>query len=441
MDNPQSENTSNPQEAQPNEANSTSVQHEQATDMETFGKAPSGQVSKPNYRQLRKWPVIAISLFLLTLSGICAWGYLGPKSPFEWAASTSAKIDAKPGPGKSTVVMAHAPESVSINPAAPQLNLPSETAMTGNGTGVNGNGHLEGSGSQTNTGGNVSDYDQQARMQREQMQMQLEMQRQQEAAQRYQQRLSQLQTVREANSTVYSADPGNQQQSTPNSQNPLQGQVSTSNASTYLPHTRLPAVSPYEVKAGTVIPSVMLSGINSDLPGDILAQVVQNVYDSATGRYLIIPQGAKLVGTYDHNLVIGQQRVIITWDRIIYPDSSSVSLADMSGQDQSGYAGFKDKVNHHTWAAVQQALLLSAISAGAQLSQPRAQRGDYSYSAPQIGAAALGQQLNQLGMLSYSNRANMQPTITIRPGYRFNVFVNKDMILTPWQAGTLSYSN
>jgi type IV secretory pathway VirB10-like protein len=307
----------------------------------------------------------------------------------------------------------------------------------------------------TTSGTAVNDMDQQARMQQDQnrfqlqqLQMQERMQRQQEASQRAQMRAQHMQEVRSADSTVYSANPpqgssygngGNSGAGVINASNPggddspLKGQLTKSAMSAYLPHTRMPAISPYEVKAGAVIPSVMLSGINSDLPGEIIAQVVQNIYDSASGHYLLIPQGAKLVGAYSHEIVLGQQRVLIAWSRIIYPDSSSVEIEGMAGQDQSGYAGFKDRVNHHSFAGVKQALLLSVFSAGAQLSQPRSQRGDYSYSAPQIGAAAMGQQLNQLGMSSYSMRSNQMPTITIRPGYKFNVMVNKDMILAPWQ--------
>lgn len=407
----------------------------------SFGEAPGGYSSKkrPSFnRQLRKWPVVAVGLFGIGLAGMSAWGYLGPKSPFQWAASSSAKMDTKPGPGKATVVMANAPETVSINAADPKLGLPPESSMVGGtATGAAQNGSLEGNTSNAtmNGGGTANDYNQQARMQRDQMQMQMDMQRQQEAAQRYQQRQQQLQVAREAPSTVYAADASNPQPGAPsaNNQSPLQGIISASNASAYLPHTRLPAISPYEVKAGSVIPSVMLSGINSDLPGEIIAQVVQNVYDSARGKYLIVPQGAKLVGAYDHDVVMGQKRVLISWNRIIYPDSSSVEIEGMAGQDQAGYAGFKDKTNNHVFPAIRSALLMSAITAGAQLSQPRASRGDYSYSSQQIAAASLGQQLNQLGMASYSSRVNMPPTITIRPGYRFNVMVNRDMVLAPWQ--------
>jgi|GEM_PF-1668960 len=396
-------------------------------------------------RQLSKGPVIIGACVALSIMGVAVYGYLSPKGAFAWG--TPAEIDKKPGPGQATAIMANAPKGVSIYPAA-RINVPPETPMTGNSSIPSESGIAP---TPANTMATVqstpqADYQEQMRMQMEMQRQQLQVQREQEAAQREQARQAKMQTIREAASTVYSAtenrsNSGGDVQPALNMNSGtglLQGRLSAANASAYLPNTRMPAISPYEVKAGTVIPSVMLSGINSDLPGEIIAQVVQNVYDSATGKYLLVPQGAKLVGNYDHNLVLGQQRVLITWNRIIYPDSSSVDIQGMAGQDQSGYAGFHDKTNHHAWPAIRQALLLSAISAGAQLSQPRTQRGDYSYSAPQIGAAAMGQQLNQLGMYSYQSRANIAPTITIRPGYRFNVMVNKDMVLAPWQGEAAS---
>lgn len=390
--------------------------------------------------QLSKGPVILGACLILGVLGMSVYGYLSPKGTFAWG--TPAETNKKPGPGQATAVMANAPEGISIYPSD-RINVPTETPLTPNGNMTPANPISNDTMTNANSTPPV-DYREQMRLQMEMQRQQLQAQREQEAAQREQARQSKLQAIREATTTVYSATE-NQNASGGDVQPALningragllQGRLSASNATGYLPNTRMPAISPYEVKAGTVIPSVMLSGINSDLLGEIIAQVAQNVYDSATGKYLLVPQGAKLVGNYDHNLVLGQQRVLITWNRIIYPDSSSVDIQGMAGQDQSGYAGFHDKTNHHAWPAVRQALLLSAISAGAQLSQPRSQRGDYSYSAPQIGAAAMGQQLNQLGMSSYQSRANIAPTLTIRPGYRFNVMVNKDMVLAPWQGDT-----
>lgn len=202
----------------------------------------------------------------------------------------------------------------------------------------------------------------------------------------------------------------------------------------YLLHTRAQPVSPFEIKAGTVIPSVMLVGINSDLPGQIMALVSQNIYDSATGQHLLIPQGCKVIGVYDHQILQGQQRVLVVWHRLIYPDASSVNLGQMPGADISGYSGFKDKSDAHFWPKFKNAIMLSAITAGVQLSQPQAKAGN-TYSSQQIIAGAMGQQMNNLGMLSIAGRINQPPTITIRPGYVFNVVLNKDIILPPWQSG------
>ena len=204
----------------------------------------------------------------------------------------------------------------------------------------------------------------------------------------------------------------------------------TPEANVYLKHTRQNALAETEVKAGTVIPGVMIGGINSDLPGQIVGQVRQNVYDSATGKYLLIPAGARLVGTYDSTVTMGQRRVLAAWNRIIYPDGSSVSLDLMPGADQSGYAGFADQTNNHYWRIFGNALLLSAFSGGIQLSQPNS-KGD-NYSAQEIMTAELGRQLGQLGMETARRNLDIQPTLTIRPGYQFNVMVTKDIILPRW---------
>ncbi len=209
----------------------------------------------------------------------------------------------------------------------------------------------------------------------------------------------------------------------------------------YVLHTRVQPVSPFELKAGTVIPSVMLGGINSDLPGQIMAQVSQNVYDTATGRYLLIPQGSKLVGNYDHQVALGHKRVFVVWHRLIYPDASTVNLENMNGADQSGYAGFGDKTNTHFWTAFRSAIMLSAITAGVQLSQPQALTSNGGYSSQQMIAAAMGMQMNNLGQQSLMRNLNQPPTIEIRPGYVFNVLINKDMILPVWQPEHLAYGS
>ena len=194
------------------------------------------------------------------------------------------------------------------------------------------------------------------------------------------------------------------------------------------------ALSKYEVKAGAVIPAIMISGINSDLPGQIIAQVSENVYDTATGQFVLIPQGSRLIGMYDSRIAMGQSRVLAAWTRIIFPNGYSVDLQGMPGTDQSGYGGFTDQVDNHYLKLIGGATLISLFSAGMQLSQPQqsATMGGVP-SASQTLAGALGQQLGNVGTQFAQRQMNVQPTLTIRPGYQINVMVTKDMILKPQQ--------
>ena len=206
-----------------------------------------------------------------------------------------------------------------------------------------------------------------------------------------------------------------------------------SRESNYSPAMRTAVVSPYEMKAGTVIPAVMIGGINSDLPGQILGQVSENVYDTKTGRYLLIPQGSKLVGTYDNSVTMGQSRVLVVWKRVIFPDASSLDLDMMPGADQGGYAGFHDQVNNHYGKIFGSALMLSLFSAGIQVSQPRNSSILENPDVGQTAAGAVGQQLGQVGTQLMQRNLRIQPTLQIRPGYRFNVTVTKDLIIQPWR--------
>ncbi len=224
-----------------------------------------------------------------------------------------------------------------------------------------------------------------------------------------------------------------QQQPDPNGQAAKRGfsdRVAGAAGDVYLRNTREAARSRYEVKAGSIIPAVLISGINSDLPGQIIAQVRENVYASSADAHatVLIPQGARLVGTYDSAVTMGQRRVLVAWQRVIYPDGSSVSLGAMQGADQSGYAGFRDKVDNHYLRIYGNAFMLSLFSAGIQLSQPDG-NGSQGYDSQQILAAELGRQLGQLGIEMTRRNMDIAPTLEIRPGYNFVVMVNKDIIL------------
>ena len=197
--------------------------------------------------------------------------------------------------------------------------------------------------------------------------------------------------------------------------------------SEYLEATFKAPISLFEIKTGTVIPSMLISEINSDLPGEIIAQVSQNVYDSATGKYLLIPQGTKLFGRYDSKVSYGQNRALVSWDRLIYPNAYTLDLDGMRGHDMSGQSGFEDQVNNHYAKIFGLALLTSALSAGYQLSQPQ-QSNSLVPSNGQVAAAAVGQQMAQLGENIATRNMQVQPTIVIRKGYHLNVMVNRDIV-------------
>ena len=202
-------------------------------------------------------------------------------------------------------------------------------------------------------------------------------------------------------------------------------------ATEYLLHTRNKQRSPLEIKTGTVIPATMLGGLNSDLPGMILAQVSQNVYDTATGDYLLIPQGSRLVGTYDNFIAYGQDRALVKWSRIVYPDGSTLELEGMPGTDQSGYAGFEDQVDHHYFRIFGSAILMSIITGAYDYSQQNTGGGIYGtgeYTAGDALSSAVARELSQASTALLRKNLNIQPTIKIRPGYRFLVMVKKDII-------------
>ena len=191
-------------------------------------------------------------------------------------------------------------------------------------------------------------------------------------------------------------------------------------------------LSPFEIKAGTIIPGVMIGGINSDLPGQILAQVSQNVWDSRSGEHLLIPQGSKLVGIYDSQVAMGQERVLVTWSRINFPDGTTLNLSNMPGADQAGFAGFNDQVDNHYFRIFGNAILLSLISAGFSLSQ--ADDDDDETSTQETIANAVGAELGNVSGQVIRRNLNIQPTLEIRPGYRFNIMVNRDVIIEPYRS-------
>ena len=196
-----------------------------------------------------------------------------------------------------------------------------------------------------------------------------------------------------------------------------------------LPHSRT-AGQRYEVKTGAVIPGIMVTGINSDLPGNIIAQVSQNVFDTATGNHLLLPQGAKLFGVYDSRVIYGQERVLVAWNRVVFPDGSAVTLGAMPGSDMSGYAGYTDKVNNHYLRIFGSAILMSMISGGMAYTMDTLDNSNSDSDNPTLQnemGSALAAQLGQATLQLLQKNLNIKPTLEIRPGYQFNVIVTKDM--------------
>lgn len=193
---------------------------------------------------------------------------------------------------------------------------------------------------------------------------------------------------------------------------------------------QLPA-SPYQVMTGTVISAALVTGINSDLPGQVIANVTEAVYDTATGRHLLIPQGSRLMGRYDSQVSFGQRRVLLVWTRLILPDTSSVALDRLPGIDPAGYAGLEDGVDWHWDRILAGAALSTLLGMGAELAAPTSSTdGNRIVIAGRDGAQDT---INQVGQEITKRNASIQPTLTIQPGFPMRVMVSKDLILRPYQ--------
>ncbi len=199
-------------------------------------------------------------------------------------------------------------------------------------------------------------------------------------------------------------------------------------ADDYLKYTRTPPLSRFEIKAGWEIPAVLEQGLNSDLPGELKALVMSNVYDTATGQYLLIPQGARLVGEYNSRVAYGQNGVQVAWHRLIFPDGSAIDLGGMEGLDAQGNAGLRDKVDHHYKQLIGGAIMTTMFDAALAVTQSR-QQSVLLYPSPgQETEGAAGREVSQLGSQMARRNLNVQPTIKVPAGYKFNVRVNRDIL-------------
>ncbi len=190
--------------------------------------------------------------------------------------------------------------------------------------------------------------------------------------------------------------------------------------------------SPYQVMAGTIIAAALVTGIKSDLPGDVIATVTEPVYDSATGQHVLIPQGARLLGRYNSQVSYGQSRVQVVWQRVILPDTSSFQLDNLVGTDAAGYAGLEDGVDWHWDRIVAGAAMTSLLGIGAELAAPTSRTdGDRIIIA---GRDSLQDTVNQVGQEVTRRNLDIQPTLTQRPGLPLRVIVNRDLVLRPYQS-------
>jgi len=191
-----------------------------------------------------------------------------------------------------------------------------------------------------------------------------------------------------------------------------------------------PPASPYQVMAGTVIAAALVTGIRSDLPGEVIATVTEPVYDTATGRHLLIPQGSRLLGRYDSDVGYGQRRVQVVWQRVILPDTSSLTLDEFVGADPAGYAGLEDGVDMHWRRLFAGAALTTLLGVGAELAAPQNRDGNRIVYAGRDSAQEV---INQVGQEVTRRNLDVQPTLTIRAGMPVRVLVGRDLVLRPYR--------
>ena len=191
----------------------------------------------------------------------------------------------------------------------------------------------------------------------------------------------------------------------------------------YNPHRLEKPASPYQLMAGTIIAASLVSGLNSDLPGFVIAQVTENVFDSIAGRYLLVPQGSRLIGKYDNVVAFGQERALVVWQRIIMPDGTSVQIDNLPATDTGGYAGLADDVDLHTWKLLKGVALATVLGVGSELA--------FSSSDNDLIRAlqlSIQSTTNRAGQRLVERNLNVQPTITVRPGWPLRVIVHKDLV-------------
>lgn len=194
------------------------------------------------------------------------------------------------------------------------------------------------------------------------------------------------------------------------------------------PHALAAAPSPYAIMAGSIIPASLITGLNSDLPGSTIAQVIENVYDTVTGEHLLIPQGTRLFGKYDSVVAYGQKRALVIWSRLILPNGNSIVIENLPATDVAGYAGLEDEVDIHTWQLLKGIALATLLGVGTQISL-----GTNEDDLVKALRESVQQTTNRAGQRLVERELDVQPTITVRPGWPLRVIVSKDLVLKPYQ--------
>lgn len=199
----------------------------------------------------------------------------------------------------------------------------------------------------------------------------------------------------------------------------------------YNPHRLEKPASPYQLMAGSIISASLVSGLNSDLPGFVIAQVSEHVYDTVSGRNLLVPQGSRLIGKYDNVIAFGQERALVIWQRIIMPDGTSVVIDNLPATNTSGYAGLADDVDFHTWKLLKGVALATVLGVGSQLAF-----GSSDSDLVKALQQSTQSTTNRAGQRLVERFLNVQPTITVRPGWPLRIIVHKDIVLKPYRQPT-----
>ena len=201
--------------------------------------------------------------------------------------------------------------------------------------------------------------------------------------------------------------------------------------SIYNEHSLQKPVSPFTLIAGSIIPASLVTGLNSDLPGFVIGQVTENVYDTVSGRYLLIPQGTKIIGKYDSVVAFGQKRALVVWQRLIRPDGSSMVIDNLPATDEGGYAGLEDRVDFHTWSLLKGVALATLLGVGSELTLGN-NKNDLVSALKQSAV----KNTDQAGQSLVQRQLDVQPTLTVRPGWPLRIIVHKDLVLEPYPQAT-----